>query len=183
MQRILINFKHHQIVNLTLKECLEQTISLNITREKYPGVLDLSCWNCEHSFTPIGRCWNYHLVVEIRDVKDLRFWNYPCFIINGKLLWQVGKWKPQEISKLKMIWHDTNKSNKSGHWERRIRYLYLFIERTSQSVWDWDFPLMTEETELRLSASHSPGRHEETSLVWKCHSLAFRQRRSLHVKM
>ena len=80
------------------------------TRKISWSILDLSCWNCEHSFTPIGRCWNYHLVVEIRDVKDLRFWNYPCFIINGKLLWQVGKWKPQEISKLKMIWHDTNKS-------------------------------------------------------------------------
>ena len=31
---------------------------------------------------------------EFRGVKDLWFWNYPCFIINGMLLWQVGTCKP-----------------------------------------------------------------------------------------
>ena len=32
---------------------------------------------------------------EFRGVKDLWFWNYPCFIINGRrLLWQVGNCRP-----------------------------------------------------------------------------------------
>ena len=48
--------------------------------------------------------------VEIRDVKDLRFWNYPCFIINGMRVWQVGTWKPHQGTKAhlwaeQMSWH------------------------------------------------------------------------------